>query len=604
MRLRARTTRTTSDRTTILPYLFPFLLLFSLPAGCDDTDDPGGDGGTGTDAAPTDGAGSDAPPATGNCPTLTTTTTLAESIDADATWRGAVKVTGAVRVNMAKITIEAGTTFVMDPDASIEFGWNSNLASVFARGTAAAPIRFCGKVAQAGYYKGILVGDRVTSDSVFEHVIVSDGGQMTGAALTIGAGILVKDVQVIRSGADGVQADNFKEGSERLTVMGASKIALVLTAQEAISRVPLLGSYATGNGTNAIALRFEAIDAVDATFRAAGVPYIQEQPMYVRNGKKLVFQAGVDYRLAVDQKLEVGWNGGASTITAEGTADKPILFGRVSDSAGAFAGLLLQTMVRSDSVLKFVKIKGGGNGAPALDIRAPVKIDNVTLEGNATGLSVEGKGFTAGSTKLTITGTSGGPPATVDPDAALTLPKGGAFTGNPGGDWIVIPEGALESSGTLPNLGVPYRVAGKITTRASSAQSNPALTIEAGTTLQMASDAWIEVGWNSAMASITAVGTAANPIVFRGVNDVAGSWDGILIGAMVSSSSKLDHVQILNGGKAGSAALRLNRAAFDVKNTRLSKSSGWCIERVAGDATDYATGGNTFDMCAAGNVGP
>jgi hypothetical protein len=582
------------DPTPVLPYVLPFLVLFLLPTGCDDAGGPAVDGGDRTDAGASDGPGGDAPPASGPCSSLTTTTRLEGSVSADATWRGAVAVSGEVRVGAFKITIEPGTTFVMGPDASIELGWNSAAASVFARGTAAAPIRFCGREAGAGYYDGIIVGDRVTSDSLLEHVLISDGGQQTGAALQLNGRLLVKDVQVSRSGADGVHARDFAEGSARLTVTGAAKLPVALRGQGAVSRLPLGGSY-LGNGTDGIALRFTTID-LDTSFRDPGVPYLQEAGLVTRDGARTTFAAGVDYRLAVDQELEIGWNNSDATVMMEGTAEKPVLFGRTSDGAGGWKSIIVRSRVRSDSIFKHVKIRGGGNGGPALDIKARVTVDHLTLEGNQTGLNLEGPGLLA-SSALTITGTAG-PPATVEPDCAVGLPKGGTFTGNTS-DWIVIKGGAYTGFGTLFNLDVPYRVAGVITTRLNSA-----LQIEAGTTLVFSADASLQVGWNGASAKIIASGAPEAPIVFKGAEEVAGYWDGLSIGSNVTPDSKLDFVEIRHAGKADGAALDLDRP-FVVIRTKLIGSAGLCIRRLASDTGNYASAesGNVFDMCAAGNVG-
>jgi hypothetical protein len=586
------------DTTELLPYVFPFLVLFLMPAACDDAGEGPGDGGGRPDAATPDGGGGDAPPAGAACNTLTTGTTLMGLIDDDATWRGAIAVTGDVLVGAAKITIEAGTTFVMGPDASLTFGWNSNVNSVFARGTEASPIRFCGKQAAVGYYKRISFGDKVTSDSVLEWVKVSDGGQGSGPALELKAPVLVKNVEVIGSGGDGVHAEDFKAGSEKLTVRGSARLPMVLLNAAAATRLPLGGSYKM-NTTDLIALRFNGIEDQEVTFHDAGVPYLQEMSIDTRAAvPKLTFAAGVDYRLAVDVYLTFGWNGNATTVLMNGTADKPVLFGKASDSAGSWKSIIFQTMIRSDSVLKYVKVRGGGNGGPALDIRSPMMtIDHLTLEGNQTGLTVEGKGFSTQSTTLTITGTTTGPAATVEPDVAVTLPKGGTFSGNTS-NWIAIKGGHYEAVGTLPDLGLPYRVDGDIDTWMGSS-----LTIEAGVTVLMAADTNIEFGWNGGVATLTAVGTMAKPIVFKGVEDNAGYWEGLTVQSMLTSSSKLDWVEVRNAGKtATDAALTLYRS-IGVTNSKFVKSVGYAIKKLTADTTDYATGGNTFEMCAAGNVG-
>jgi hypothetical protein len=578
--------------------IVPALLVWPLLA-CDDGDSPGAaDAGMDAAVAADGGGGVDVPVvALGSCVGLVTTSTLAESIDTDQTWQGAIAVTGKVRVNAAKITIAAGTTLVMGSDASIEFGWNSNIASVFARGTVAAPIRFCGKVATAGYWNQLIVGNKVTSDSVFENVAITEGGQMTGAALELNAPVMISGMQVAASGADGVHATDFKDGSANLTVTGAAKVPLALGESGGATHLPLGGTF-TGNGTDVIALRFDSIE-VETAFKNAGVPYLQEMPVKVMAPVKITFDKGVDYRLAVDTILEIGWNSNAASVVANGTAALPVRFGRASATAGMWKSIIIGNMVRSDSVLNYVTIGGGGNGGPALDVHAAITVKNVTLDGNQTGLALDGPGFGAASTALNITHTMD-VPATVELQDAITMPKGGSYAGNTK-DWIVVMGGDLSTAGTLANLGVPYRLEGDLRTGGSSA-----LTIEAGTTLLMGPDAQLEFGWNSSPSTVTAVGTAAAPIVFKGAEDVVGYWNGLVVGTMVATSSKFDYVQVSNGGKATDGGLRLLKPAVSVTNSKFSKSAGFGIFKTVGDATDYAGAptGNTFDMNALGPVGP
>jgi hypothetical protein len=377
--------------------------------------------------------------------------------------------------------------------------------------------------------------------------------------------------------------------------MGAAKLSAVLRGHGAATRLPLGGTF-TGNGTNVIGLAFTTIDA-DTIFRDPGVPYLQQRDVNVTQMAKVSFEAGVDYRMAVDTSLEIGWAGSEATIVANGTTAKPVNFGRASETAGMFQSIIIGPKVRSDSVLTNVKIAGGGNGGAALHLRGPIKIDTVALDGNQTGLTIEGPGFVAGSKGLSITKTMGHA-ATVEPNNAVTLPKGGTFLGNMR-DWIVLKRGTYSMEmGTLPNLGVPYRVEGDILTQGMSS-----LTIEPGTNFVMAADASIEFGWAGGEATITAVGSAENPIVFKGSDDVVGYWEGLIVNRNVRSSSKLAFVHVVNGGKAGGAALRLRKAAFDVTNSKFAKSAGLGIGKPSDDPTDYAAGGNTFEMNAGMNVG-
>ncbi|HEY0712817.1 MAG TPA: hypothetical protein VGF45_09105, partial [Polyangia bacterium] len=360
--------------------VLPALSILFFPA-CE-SDPAGADGGL--DAAPADGGvpdggAAEVPPVmTGDCATLTPTTTLAAGfIEADQTWRGVVAVNGDVRVAMAKITIEAGTTFLMAADSAIEFGWNSSTVSVFARGTAAAPIRFCGRTPTAGLWNKISIGTKVTSDSVLENVVISGGGQKTGAALEMASPILINNVVVAASGADGVHATAFKAGSANLSVMGAAKAPVMIRGEAAATAFPVGGGF-SGNGNNVVLVDLDDISE-EITFKNPGIPYLQLKSIRVLEPVKVTFEAGVDYRMAVDTVLEIGWNSNPATIVANGTMAAPVLFGRASPTAGMWKSIIIQRMVKSDSVLNYVTISGGGNGEPALDIRGAITLKNVTL---------------------------------------------------------------------------------------------------------------------------------------------------------------------------------------------------------------------------------
>src|SRR5690606_14189482 len=140
-----------------------------------------------------------------------------------------------------------------------------------------------------------------------------------------------------------------------------------------------------------------------------------------------------------------------------------------------------------------------------------------------------------------ITGTEGYP-LTVEPEAVVTLPKGGDLTGNDT-DQVLISGGNYTIEGTVPNLGVPYRIEGEFQTRDGSS-----LTVEAGTHFVMAPDSSMVFGWNSGTATVAMEGTEEDPIRFSGVVDDAGSWTGLTVGRNVLSSSAFRWVEFAHAG--------------------------------------------------------
>lgn len=520
------------------------------------------------------------------CSELLPGSTLPRSVNGDQTWSGVISVTGTVSVYNARITIQPGTTFVMAPDSSIDFGWNSSAASVFARGTKLLPIRFCGKQPTAGYYAGLTIGSGVTTDSQLEHVVISEAGGMGAPALRLAAAVSIKHVHIERSGSDGVHAAGFAEDSEDLTVVGVKNVPVVLTAPAAATRFPG-ASTLSDNGSDVIAVSFEQIREA-TTFRDRGVPYVLRKGLSTSSGAILTIEPGVTFRVETDQLVELGWNSQPGSVFMNGTSAKPILFERATPT-GAWSNLRVGPGITTDSVLTHVTIKGA---ASALTLDASITLDHVTLAENQAGLILN-EALSPRSTALEISSTAGAPVVSVM-NTAISLPKDGRYAGNTN-DWVVIKRSDLTQSGTLGKLDVPYRLQGDVTTH-----SGAALTIEAGTTIQMSPDAMLEIGWNNQPASIEAVGTPDAKIRFVGAIETPGSWQEIVIGSGVLSNSRFEHVEILHGGRPGAAALWLRRA-FQLSNSRISGSAGYAIRRVSSDTTDY-TLTNNLDGNAGGTV--
>ncbi|MET0386661.1 MAG: hypothetical protein ABW321_11910 [Polyangiales bacterium] len=527
------------------------------------------------------------------CPLLVPTKTLSGSIDEDSRWSGIIAVTDNVSVvGAATVEIAPGTTFIMDADTRIGFGWNSSAPSLFARGTAALPIRVCGKQPVPGYHRGLLFEHKVKSDSVLEHVIISDAGGSDLPSLTISSALAVQDVRIENAAADGVRASDFGPDSTRLVVRGVAGAPVVLTEPGAASHFPS-DSLFDNNVQSVVGVDFSGIDS-STTFKAIGLPYELREGLSVFDAT-LTVEAGVTFRFAVDSLFELGWNSAKSTLLMQGTADRPIVLERAS-AAAPWQGIHANSKVTTSSVFSHVTIRGaGGLDRPALTLLASVTLDHVTLEDNQTlGLKLTAA-LSERSQALTITGTDG-PPAETSLNTAVSLPADGHYSGN-NEDWIVVDGTGFTSQGILHHLDVPYRVVDSL-----SGLDGSELTIEAGTTLQMAPDVLFELGWNSAIAKLHAVGTAANKITFRGVSEVAGSWRGLLINSKVPSDSVLDYVEIRHAGRMNEAALTLKRP-FNVTNTAISGSAGYAIATHDTDTTDY-TQNNTLDGNAQGAIAP
>jgi hypothetical protein len=521
-------------------------------------------------------------------------TPKSNSIAAAETWSGKVLIKGTTTVVGATLTIMPGTEIFMDVDATLEIGWNNSEAAILAEGTPTAPIRFCAKTAEKGFWGGITVGSNVTSNSVLRNVLISDGAGSDNA-LELQSDITIDNVQIRNAEKDGVWATDFKEGSRSLSVEGAGGSAVVFKGEGAITRFPL-GGMLLNNTSNQAVIRISEI-AKTATVHNLGIPYVQEDNLRVTGGE-ITFEAGVDYRFSPDRTLTIGWNSSTAGVHVNGTAAAPVKFNALQDITSQWAGILVETNVTTNSNITYVEVRrGGANTTPALELRAAVLVDNVKLEDNVTGMEISDKGLATGSKNLTITKTKGRPLSIV-PDGLFTLPQGSSFSGNDL-DQIEVNGQAINKSGTIADPGIPYYLTGVVRILGGSN-----VVIAPGTDFVMNVDSEIDVGWNNGTTSFIAVGTAALPITFVGITPTAGSWHGILVESNVLTNSRLDYVQVSHAGGPTSnpgAALEV-RVAIPVTNSKFLLYTGYGISKPDAITTDYAPT-NTFDTTGLGPIG-
>jgi hypothetical protein len=505
-------------------------------------------------------------------------------IEEPTTWSGVVVIERSLNVNDgADLTIEPGTHIIIGNDVNVELGWNGGALKVDAQGTEEAPIIVCGKRAERGYWRNVTVGRNVLSESVLSNVRIFDGGGDSDAALMLDASVVVDQVLVSGSESAGVRAVDFEEESSGLSVQDSGR-AVLLESAAAATHFPL-GGELSDNDEALARVRFTST-TIETVFFQLGVPYLQERSLAVNDGATILFAAGVEYRFAADTNLEVGWNSGAVSIGVNGTEDEPVVFRGQTEQAGYWGGVFIRGNVRSDSKLSYLQIRhGGGESVYALDVESAVVLDHVELVDNEWGMRVNEDGLDEDSTSLTIMGTESYP-LTIDPEAIVTIPSGGAFSGNET-DQIVVTQGNFQGSGTVPNLAVPYRIEGRFQTDDGSE-----LTIAAGTEFVMAPDSSVEFGWNGGSVLVTAVGTEAEPIRFTGAVQEAGSWGGITFGTGAQGASQFKYVELSHGG--GDGAVLTLRESIQVDNCTFANYEGAALRKLASDLTDYEAN-NVFD---------
>ena len=288
-------------------------------------------------------------------------------------------------------------------------------------------------------------------------------------------------------------------------------------------------------------------------------------------------------------------------LRALGTAEAPVLFTGVEPIRGYWESLEFYNCARSQSVLDHVIIEyAGGDGACGglmLDngTRAAVR-DSVLRHSAAYGACL-GRDVQLEWARNTLTGNASGA-ADVSPNAAGQLDAASTYHGNDH-DWVRLDadRGSPTVDQTWPAIDVEYRVAGRLWPTAH-------LTIAAGAELVFEQDAEIYL---QSGAALTAVGTAASPIVFRGLEPTAGYWDGVELHGSNSVDNRFEYVTISGGGAEGTAwdaNLRLGSTTrISVTNCTITNSAGWGVW-VANTVTvnaDLETA-NSFSANALGAV--
>jgi len=319
--------------------------------------------------------------------------------------------------------------------------------------------------------------------------------------------------------------------------------------------------------------------------------YRTEQSVTVSDGALLTIMPGVTIYFAADTGLTVLSDG---RLVAEGTAAAPIKLTGNLAVRGYWRGLHFSSSGSADNRLDYVTIEYGGgydffgwetaraNLVLSGTVSSPTRISvtNCTLRESAgagffTDESVEVDEF--GGNTITANATAAG----VTSAAVLDfLDDTSTYQGNVL-DVIYVSGDDIDSARTWPALDAAYVFTTGTTVHA-------ALTIAPGATLKFQEGVGFTVLTDG---SLTAVGTAEQPILFTGEAEVPGHWNGLYFSSSNSYSNRLEHVTVEYGGgyeffgwDTARTNLVLNGSVLEVNNCTFQHSAGWGIW-VSSDST-------------------
>lgn len=289
------------------------------------------------------------------------------------------------------ITITEGATFRVGVDQGLAFAYFNDAATLKVQGSAAKPVVFEGKDPSPGSWEGIEFNENLRSASVLEHMIVRHGGASDGskAGIINYSQALFKNVTVEQTKGYGVilkSEARFKEGSTALTIKDSSvrpiqvETEALLTlppesdfSQNTDARIELIGGNIEGTGT----------------IRNFDVPYYVNASLALRTDADITVEPGARFEIAADQDLSFGYFNDPVAFKIEGTADKPIVFTGVDESAGSWKGFYVSTQAKSSSTLKHVHFSYGGlDDGANLFIDSPITVENCKFE-NSKGYGIK-----------------------------------------------------------------------------------------------------------------------------------------------------------------------------------------------------------------------
>jgi hypothetical protein len=160
--------------------------------------------------------------------------------------------------------------------------------------------------------------------------------------------------------------------------------------------------------------------------------------------------------------------------------------------------------------------------------------------------------------------------------------------------------GTVTKSQTWANQGVPYFLIGNLWI--SDASNSPVLTLAAGDSVKVATGVEILVGHYAAPGALSAVGTAASPIVFTtnvSSPQPGDHWSDIGIYEGATSSTQFDYCVIEYAGNSSSyGAVYIDNAAPRFTNCTIRHSSDYGIYGSSNGTRFAAFQNNTITDCA------
>ena len=463
---------------------------------------------------------------------------LSGSISADSTLydRGSpYTVASQVLVTGGTLTIMPGVRIEFAQGARMSVGTGGVLSAV---GTATDTIRFVGSASTAGHWEGIEISSASPSNELrYVEVANAGGNGWAGVWVWTGGAIKIWNSLIRGSATSGVTNAGSLSGWSSNTLRDNVVAGVTLDANT-VRYLDAASTYAGGSTPYAIEVSAGNVTTA-GTWPATDEPYLVSSSPGITAA--LTLQPGVE--LAFEQAERFSVNSGGS-LSAVGTQADTIRFYGTQQTAGFWEGIEVSSTSTSNE-LSYVEIAhAGGSGWAGLWVWSggSMEVTHSLIRNSAT-VGVNNAGSLAGWSTNTLTdNVVAGLELTAN--TVRYLDAASTYAGGSTPYAIEVASGNVTDAGTWPATDKPYLVS-------TSPGVSAALTIQAGAELWFTQSERLSIG---SAGSLTAEGTATDSITFRGVEALAGYWEGIEVSSL-STSNSLAYVNLGYGGGNGWANL-------------------------------------------------
>ncbi|MBQ3656269.1 MAG: right-handed parallel beta-helix repeat-containing protein [Bacteroidales bacterium] len=305
----------------------------------------------------------------------------------------------------------------------------------------------------------------------------------------------------------------------------------------------------------------------NVTWKDLGLPvdYIVEGAVFLDGNSLVTVEPGVTIMFSgVDGHIYVGENAG---IKMQGTKDKPIVLTCPlnNQNVGAWGNLSIRS-TRSDNALEFVEFKNGGAGSNVLDIAGTVSVKNCTIDGaNENGISVASDGKLTAFENNTMKNCKQYPLVIANNSKLNGIGAGNVFESN--AQNVIFCEdryfGDDNFKYAVHKTAVPY-----FFNDGFEIYNRVTVTIEPGVKFLFNRNTGCSM---SGEAIVKIQGTDSEPVVFDGLEDKAGYWEGVRYEAN-EKDNVFENFNIVNAGKSGANSLFIGcDAVLTMKNVSVTK---------------------------------